>query len=191
MHYHHGDLRRALLEAAIEAIAHDGVDRLSIRGLARATDVSHTAFRHHFGDRKGLLTALAANGYAGMSSALRAVEVAGPEGFLDVGIAYVEWALDHPAHFQVMFRPDLVDEDDPVLRGALDELAGALMLGAGDFAGHHQPGSPRTNPLALAAWSLTHGFATLALAGNLPTGETRAERADVIRSVLRHLASPA
>ncbi|USQ75445.1 TetR/AcrR family transcriptional regulator [Ornithinimicrobium cryptoxanthini] len=190
MRYHHGDLRRAMLDAAAEAIDRDGVDRLSIRGLARATEVSHTAFRHHFGDRQGLLTALAAQGYAGMSSTLRAVEVAGSEGFLEVGVAYIEWALEHPAHFQVMFRPDLADHDDPTLREALDDLAGALMLGAADFAGREQPGDPRTNPLALAAWSLTHGFVTLALAGNLPTGDTRAERVEMIRSVLRHLAVP-
>lgn len=187
MQYHHGDLRRAMLEAAAEAIGHDGVDRLSIRGLARATEVSHTAFRHHFGDREGLLTALAAQGYAGMSRALRAVEATGPEGFLEIGVAYVEWALGHPAHFQVMFRPELVDQEDPELQESLQDLAGALMLGATDFTGRHQPGDPRTNPLALAAWSLTHGFATLALTGNLPTRATATERAEQIRSVLRYL----
>lgn len=190
MHYHHGDLRRALLDAAVEAISRDGVDRLSIRGLARATEVSHTAFRHHFGDRAGLLTALAAEGYGDMTGALGSVERTGPGSFLEVGRTYVEWALDHPAHFQVMFRPDLVDEDDPALRESLDGLAGALMLGAGDFAGQDQTGTPRTNPLALAAWSLTHGLATLALAGNLPLGDTGTERAEVIRSVLRHLTPP-
>lgn len=180
-----------MLEAAAEAIRHDGVDRLSIRGLARATEVSHTAFRHHFRDREGLLTALAAQGYAGMSRALRAVEATGPEGFLEVGVAYVEWALEHPAHFQVMFRPELVDQEDPELQGSLQDLADALMLGAADFAGQHQAGDPRTNPLALAAWSLTHGFATLALAGNVPTDSTAAARAEQIRSVLRHLSPPA
>ena len=190
MHYHHGDLRRALLEAAVEAIGQQGVDRLSIRGLARATDVSHTAFRHHFGDRRGLLTALAAQGYVGMARSLRAVDATGPEGFLEIGVAYVCWALDHPAHFQVMFRPDLVDQADPELTSSRDALGAALMAGAGDFAGQQQTGDPRTNPLALAAWSLTHGYATLALAGNLPTGTTEAERAEVIRSVLRHLALP-
>ena len=190
MRYHHGDLRRAMLEAATVAISRDGVDRLSLRGVARATEVSHTAFRHHFGDRRGLLTALAAQGYTGMTQALRAVDRTGPEGFLEIGVAYIEWALAHPAHFQVMFRPDLADEADPALQTALGELAGALMLGAADFAGRDQPGNPRTNPVALAAWSLTHGFATLALAGNLPMGDTPAERAEVIRSVLRHLSPP-
>ncbi|WP_109474436.1 TetR/AcrR family transcriptional regulator [Ornithinimicrobium cavernae] len=190
MHYHHGDLRRAMLEAAATAIAADGVDRLSIRGLARATEVSHTAFRHHFGDRRGLLTALAAQGYAGMTQALRAVDRTGPEGFLETGVAYIEWALAHPAHFQVMFRPDLVDEADPALQTALGELAGALMLGVADFSGRPSEGAPRTNPLALAAWSLTHGFATLALAGNLPSGETGQSLPDLARAVLRNLAQP-
>lgn len=179
-----------MLEAAVTAIETDGVDRLSLRGLARATDVSHTAFRHHFGDRRGLLTALAAEGYAGMTQALHAVDRARPEGFLETGVAYIEWALSHPAHFQVMFQPDLVDMADPVLRQALDGLAGALMTGAADFAGRDQAGDPRTNPLALAAWSLTHGFATLALAGNLPTEEIGKPVGEVARDVLRHLAPP-
>lgn len=187
MHYHHGDLRRAMLAAAATAIEVDGVDRLSIRGLARATEVSHTAFRHHFGDRRGLLTALAAEGYAGMTQTLQEVDAAGPEGFLETGVAYIEWALGHPAHFQVMFRPHLVDEEDAALRESLHGLAGALMRGAADFSGQEQGGDPQTNPLALAAWSLTHGYATLALAGNLPRGSDR-ERTDLIRSVLRHLA---
>nr|WP_281496892.1 TetR/AcrR family transcriptional regulator [Ornithinimicrobium sp. F0845] len=177
-----------MLEAATTAIASDGVDRLSIRGLARATEVSHTAFRHHFGDRRGLLSALAAEGYAGMALALGAVDRTGPEGFLETGVAYIEWALEHPAHFQVMFRPELVDMADPSLRQALDGLGAALMIGAADFAGRDQAGDPRTNPLALAAWSLTHGFAALALAGNLPTDGRPV--GDLARDVLRHLALP-
>lgn len=190
MRYHHGDLRRALLEAATAAIAQDGVDQLSVRGLARATGVSHTAFRHHFGDRRGLLTALAAEGYAGMTQALRGVDRAGPEGFLETGIAYIEWVLGHPAHFQVMFRPDLVDESDARLQESLGGLSEALMVGVSDFSGRHAEGAPRTNPLALAAWSLTHGFATLALSGNLPTGGPGQSLSDLARSVLRHLAPP-
>lgn len=179
-----------MLEAAAEAIARDGVDRLSLRGLARATEVSHTAFRHHFGDRRGLLTALAAEGYDGMTQAVRAVDLTGPEGFLETGVAYIEWALAHPAHFQVMFRPELVAEEDPTLARALGGLAEALMLGATDFSGRTEPGAPQSNPLALAAWSLTHGFATLALAGNLATGASGESRAELARAVLRHLAVP-
>src|SRR5690606_10690770 len=130
--YHHGDLRRAMLAAAAEAIEAGGVGRLSIRSLARATESSHTAFRHHLRDRRGLLTALAAEGYAGMTDALRAVDRARPEGFLETGVAYIEWALAHPAHFQVMFRPDLVDEADPALQESLAGLASELMLGVAD-----------------------------------------------------------
>lgn len=85
-------------------------------------------------------------------------------------------------------RPDLVDEADPALTASLGALADQLMPGAATFSGSAQPGAPATNPLALAAWSVTHGYATLALAGNLPTGATAAERAELTRSVLRHLA---
>ena len=108
---------------------------------------------------------------------------------METGVAYIEWVLAHPAHFQVMFRPDLVDEGDAALRLALDGLAETLMLGAADFSGQHQVGDPRTNPLALAAWSLTNGYATLALSGNLLAGRTAGVRSESIRSVLRHLGA--
>lgn len=195
------------------AITAGGVDRLSVRGLARETGVSHTAFRHHFGDRRGLLTALAAQGYADMATALRAVVAEGPEGFLELGVAYIEWAVGHPAHFRVMFRPDLVDPQDEVLQAARDALAAELMAGVADFSGRPEQGAPRTNPLALAAWSMTHGFATLALAGNLPVADDGAGLsvtdggsgtdggsdtddgagqavADLARATLRHLGQP-
>lgn len=192
MHYHHGDLPRAMLEAAAAAITTEGVDRLSVRGLARATGVSHTAFRHHFGDRRGLLTALAAEGYADMTAALRTVDREGPEAFLETGVTYIEWAVDHPAHFRVMFRPELVDAQDTGLREALDGLAAELMVGVAGFSGRPEEGAPQTNPLALAAWSMTHGFATLALAGNLPGADDGAGQsvAALARSVLRNLAPP-
>lgn len=179
-----------MLEAAAAAIAEDGVDQLSVRGLARATEVSHTAFRHHFGDRRGLLTALGAQGYESMTEAINAVDRSRPDGFLETGVAYIEWALAHPAHFAVMFRPDLVDQQDADLQAALAGLARSLMVGVADFTGRPETGGPETNPLALAAWSLTHGFATLALAGNLPGQATPGGRATLARAVLRNLAGP-
>lgn len=68
--YHHGDLRRALLTAALDAIAQEGPDALSLRDLARRAGVSHAAPAHHFKDRTGLLTAVAAEGYALFADAL-------------------------------------------------------------------------------------------------------------------------
>src|SRR5215210_1552970 len=95
--YHHGDLRRALLDAAVEAIAADGPAAVSLRDLARRAGVSHAAPAHHFGDKAGLLTAVAAQGYQLLADTLTAARQRSGD-FLEVGVAYVRFAVDHRAH---------------------------------------------------------------------------------------------
>lgn len=158
--YHHGDLRRAVLAAALDVIAADGPDALSLRDLARRAGVSHAAPAHHFKDRTGLLTAVAAEGYALFSDALT-----GAPDLQERGVAYVRFAAAHPAHFQVMFRPELHRADDPALLAAKARATEALRTGVSAL-----PGTPRGEDARLAgvaAWSLAHGFATLLLSGNL------------------------
>ncbi|MFI2783338.1 TetR/AcrR family transcriptional regulator [Streptomyces sp. ALB3] len=158
--YHHGDLRRALLTAALDVIAQEGPDALSLRDLARRAGVSHAAPAHHFKDRTGLLTAVAAEGYALFADALAAA----PD-LQERGVAYVRFATRHPAHFQVMFRPELYRADDTALLTARSHATEALRAGVGDL-----PEAARGEDAGLAgvaAWSLAHGFATLLLTGNL------------------------
>src|SRR6516162_2006808 len=102
--YHHGDLRPALLRAAVEAIGEAGPAAVSLRQVARRAGVTHAAAAYHFGDKAGLLTAVAAEGYRLLGEALAAARSAGS--FLDVGVAYVRFAVDHRAHFEVMYRPE-------------------------------------------------------------------------------------
>ncbi len=163
MAYHHGDLRRALLAAAVAAIEERGPAAISLRDLARRANVSHAAPAHHFGDKAGLLTALAAEGFTKLTAALRqARERTGS--FLEIGVAYVGFAVRHPAHFAVMFRPDLYHADDPSVVAARDGARESLHGGLGLVA---DPG-PAPSPIAaLAAWSLVHGLATLWLSGSL------------------------
>jgi AcrR family transcriptional regulator len=160
--YHHGDLRRALIETALEAIERDGIDALSLRGLARQLGVSHAAPAHHFGDRVGLLTSIAAQGYDLMADELSAVwDRTGS--FLEVGVAYVGFAVRHRAQFAVMFQPELLRVDDPALVGARNRSSATLFGPVGSVA-------PDADALraGIAAWSLVHGLATLYLDGNLP-----------------------
>lgn len=156
--YHHGNLRDAILEAAAGAVARAGVGGLSLRAIATDLGVSHTAFRRHFGDREGVLNALAVQGHRRLAEELTAAQ-AGE--FLDVGVAYVRFALTHPGHFTVMFRPDLLDNDDPELAAA--RAAAFAPLSAGVRA------LDPPDPIAaqVAGWGLVHGIATLALTGNL------------------------
>ena len=77
--YHHGDLRNALVQAALSMLEKDGLDRLTLRGVAAAVGVSHAAPGHHFGTLTGLRTALAAIGYARFGASMRAERAAAPD----------------------------------------------------------------------------------------------------------------
>ncbi len=159
--YHHGDLRAQLLARAAELIARDGTEAFSLRAVAAELGVSHTAPRHHFGDRLGVFTALATEGYTLLGEAL---ETAAPLGFPEVGAAYVLFAVSHPGHFAVMHAPDLVHGDAPGLAAAASRTDRLLVQGVADLA----PGTrDQVAVRAAAAWGLVHGLATLALSGAL------------------------
>lgn len=194
--YHHGDLRTAVLAAAADAVARDGVDALSLRAVAREIGVTHTAPRHHFGDKRGLLTALAADGYRELGARVGAATADG--GLLASGLAYIGFAWDRPGQFAVMFRPDLVDSADPALRAASDALTAGLAAGVQGLLARRDPAA-LTDPehvqsFARAAWSLVHGFAVLTLAGSvLGAAGPVTTREDLLQHAersLRHLAPP-
>jgi len=156
--YHHGDLRAALLERAEQVVREQGPAAVSLRSLARDLGVSHAAPAHHVGSVRGLLTALAVEGHQLLAAAL--LPAAGAGSFAEVGVAYVGFALEHPAHFAVMFRPDLLDLDDPALRAARAQTL-SFLRGAGSL------NAPDPEAAALAAWSAVHGLASLHLSGAL------------------------
>lgn len=193
--YHHGDLRRALLRAAAEEIEREGTAALSLRALARAAGVSHAAPTHHFGDKRGLLTALAAQGHRLLAAQMR--EAAAEGGFLEAGVAYVRFAVTHPAHFTVMFRPDLLRRDDPELAAAGAQTREVLHRGSAAASAAPASGPPTDSsstgngpadgPAALAAWSLVHGLATLHSTGNLSPGLGLADLEALTRSAAAQL----
>jgi AcrR family transcriptional regulator len=158
--YHHGDLRRAVLAAAVDAITEHGPAGVSLRDLARRVGVSHAGPVHHFKDKAGLLTALAAEGFALLADALTTTR-AQTDSFVELGVSYVRFAVRHRAHFEVMFRPDLHHADDPALAEARAR-AGAVLAGGVEAL---RADDPRT--AGVAAWSIVHGFATLWNTGNL------------------------
>lgn len=158
--YHHGNLRRELLDAALGEIRTEGAAGLSLRELARRAGVSHAAPAHHFGDKTGLLTAIAVEGFELLADALRAGLDQGH--FIDAGLAYVRFAVEHPAHFEVMWRPDLYRADDPDLVAA-EAQTSALLYGP---AGAEFPDAD-TTLVATAGWAFVHGFANLWINGNL------------------------
>jgi AcrR family transcriptional regulator len=177
--YHHGDLKRALMEEALVAIRESGPAALSLRDVARRAGVSHAAPVHHFGDKAGLLTAIAAEGFRKLATALKeADERTGS--FREVGVAYVRFALENRSYFEVMFRPELYHSDDP-------ELAAASRASSEQLQGY--VGEDQLQA-AVAAWSLVHGLATLWLNGNLPPA-LGDDPEQIARSVLGYLFQPA
>jgi AcrR family transcriptional regulator len=180
--YHHGDLRRALLDAAVQAILEVGPAAVSLRDLARRTGVSHAAPAHHFGDKAGLLTAVATDGFRRLAATLRDTYQA-TGSFLEVGVAYVGFAVTHQAHFEVMFRPELYHPDDPELVGARDGARALLYPPAAEAANRPDGDDVRA---AVAAWSLVHGLATLWLNHNLPP-QLGDDPEQITREVAQHL----
>jgi AcrR family transcriptional regulator len=179
--YHHGNLRRALIDAALAAVAEQGPAALSLRDVARRAGVSHAAPTHHFGNKAGLLTAIAAEGWNLLADALEPAQR--EAGLAEQGVAYVLFATRHPAHFTVMRTPDLVHHDDASLVAARQRAREQLRKGAGatDAAGEDRG-------RRLAAWSLVHGLASLLLEGNVRP-ETGTSIEDLARAVTAHLST--
>jgi AcrR family transcriptional regulator len=172
--YHHGDLRAVLLAEAARLIAESGAERLSLRELAREAGVSHAAPAHHFTDRRGLLTALAAEGFTLLAAAL---EGARPE-FLDAAMAYVRFALEHPGHFAVMFDASLLDGSDPALLEAQMAASAELAGGVASLADPKAKANPKE--AELAAWSMVHGFSMLWLNNAFTPDVTQADPLDLV-----------
>jgi AcrR family transcriptional regulator len=168
--YHHGDLRSALLEAGLTALAEGG--ELSLRALAREAGVSPTAVYRHFPDKGALLAALAAEGLAKLATAQReASERAGggAAGFSATGAAYVRFALDHPALFRLVFA-------HPPEGHRLDKPDAAMTMLRANAEALAPPGTD-ARLFALRAWAIAHGLAMLMLDGQVPRDDALIEGA--------------
>lgn len=165
--YHHGGLRRAVLDAAIDVIAESGPGAVSLRSLAKVTGVSHAAPAHHFTNKEGVFTALAAEGFTLFADALDAAAAA--RSMADLGVVYVRFALDHRAHFEIMFRPDLYDAQDVSVTEPRDRSYARLAETA--RLADNYAGAP-AEVTELAAWALVHGIATLLSTGAVQLGST-------------------
>jgi AcrR family transcriptional regulator len=170
--YHHGDLRRALVDAAVAIIGDRGAEAFTLREAARRLGVNHRAAYRHFADKTSLLAAVAEQGFAALVDLTRAeIAAAGAtdaEGrLLAMARAYVAWADRHPAHFRVMFGPRLNEDGPPAFEAPMAEAYRILeaeirqVIGAPPtIAG---PGDDPVTDALVAYWSVVHGLASLVL----------------------------
>ncbi len=191
--YHHGNLRRALLDAAMELVRERGIDGFTLREVARRAGVSHAAPYHHFADRAALVSALAVESFGLFAQAFREAAASAEGTHLDtiraIGRAYIRFAFDDPARFTLMWRPELRTIGDD---SAVDEagLASYQILidevGAGQRTGEIVPGD--VGLLSLGAWSTVHGLATILVDGPLRDQVTTWAEADPLVASVVELA---
>lgn len=200
--YHHGNLRQALLEAARELASEVGVDGFTLREVARRAGVSHAAPYHHFSDKATLVQALATEAFEQLTKAMLEAKVQQQEPLLSLkatGLGYVKFALAFPTEFRFMFRRDLGISNQPdaskseqlkrvssaayqVLLDAILECQQAGLLAAND-----------SQVMAMSAWSIVHGLASILLDGPVGTQEIKHEMFDsladaVLNTLMQGLA---
>jgi AcrR family transcriptional regulator len=181
------DLRAKILEASVELIQDKGLGALSMREVARRAGVSHQAPYHHFEDREAILGAVAEEGFTMLRERLARVaskgSVAARVGAM--GRAYVEFACAHPAHFRLMFRPELMNlAKCPGAQAAGDRAFDHLTEVVRDAFKAGLTAFPSESAVVAYVWSVAHGLACLILDGPLakkmPASEQRAQIKDVM-----------
>ncbi|MER7936970.1 MULTISPECIES: TetR/AcrR family transcriptional regulator [unclassified Streptomyces] len=180
--YHHGDLRAACLRAARELLEEDGSAGLSLRAVARRAGVSATAPYRHYADRDALVSAVAAQGYRELAGHLLAAHPSPttPDELAAVAVAYVRFALDHPALFRVMFAEpcDPDSEERVAATAAISAYVHGIVRGAFPDAD--------ADALSTTVWALVHGLAFLHLDGKLDASAPELVAAQV-RAAVRAL----
>lgn len=160
--YRHGDLKSALIEAALESIAATGEVEFSLRDLSLRAGVTHAAAYRHFSSKKDILRAVAEQGYYELSERFRKILLKDPLNIEELGMAYVQFAKEHPQHFKVMFHPDVKAEDPNEPDVSLGEKTFGYLLAsveANKESGRFVDQDSRL--IAMTAWAAVHGLASL------------------------------
>jgi len=170
--YHHGDLKNALIQAGVDILARDGLGGLSLRKVAKQAGVSHTAPYAHFKDKQALIAAISTEGFKQLHSHIESVKKtyrAKPETLLiETAWAYVQFALNEPDRFKLMFSsvlekekeyPEFVEISQDNFQQLVEivelcQQANILKDGESDL-------------IALSVWGTVHGFVSLLLEGQI------------------------
>ena len=191
--YHHGNLRQALLRAAEVALEARGVQELSLRELSRELGVSHSSPQRHFATKQDLIDALAIMGFERLSSVrARASEARGlhyEARLTKAALAYVGFALKHPALFALMFEAKRRPGMRPELRTALIAAFSHIpkILREGQAAGKIVAGDPER--LALTLGAALHGLVAMSIDGKIKGQTLKAIAPEIVQHVLTGLSA--
>ena len=182
--YHHGDLKAALVAAVLRLVREKGPRGFTLNEASRAAGVSVAAPYRHFRDKDALLAEVVRRGNDLLATELRAAAGGGgtiEDRIVAVGLAYAEFASDHPDYFATMFGSGLDKSRYPEVAASAAEAFGVLReLTAAAVA------SPETaRDLALATWALAHGWATLGAEGALTLATGKPLDAEAFGAMLR------
>jgi len=166
--YRHGDLRSALILAALDSIDKTGEVEFSLRDLSIKAGVTHAAAYRHFSSKKDILFAIAKDGYSRLEDQFSKVLEKDPENIVQLGMTYVLFAAQNPHHFKVMFHPDIktVNANDPT--NSLGQQAFNHLLSA--VEANKRSGrfnKDDSHMIAMTAWAGVHGLATLIVNENI------------------------
>ena len=169
--YHHGDLRRCLVAAATKLLDREGPHGVTLREAARQAGVSQAAPYRHFVSKEALLAAVAAEAFVALKDACAAAVVADPGDAVHrldvVAVAYVRFAVDHPARYRLMWAPTPRGRDHPVLAAAARATGQPLLAVLEDCLPAGEVAEPAVQRM-FVLWSLLHGIAGLILDEQIP-----------------------
>ena len=180
-----------LVKAAAALITEHGPRGFSLREVARRARVSEAAPYWHFASKEALLAAVAEQGFVGLASAMAKARERSknPRRRLrDLGVAYVRFGLAHPSHLRIMFGPEIPDKTaHPGLHQAAERAFGLLLsaITEAQRAGYARPGNPWD--LAVSAWAMVHGLASLLIDGQLRERVRNARDAEILASRVTRL----
>ena len=187
--YHHGDLRRALLDEALRTIQTDGVNALTLRTIGLRLGVSRTALYRHFTDKRALLSSVATEGFRLLTERLLdSWKAGGVRGFNAMGVAYIRFAMANAPHYRVMFGgsvdhgprdEDLMRESTAAFQALVDAIVALQKEGA----------VRKDDPVQLARfiWAAVHGVSMLIIDGQLP--HQQAEIDDLIQFTVERIST--
>lgn len=204
--YHHGDLKNALIAAGLELLASEGVERLTLRAVARGAGVSHTAPYRHFANKEALLAAIAEDGFAQLTADLSTAlgnhlsnhlgnnvgnHQTATTQVVAGGLAYVQFAQQNPAIFRLMFSHLVGDRSQyPTLHLAAKHSFNTLLAAVVDGQTRGEFVAGPADALTMSLWAMVHGLATLVIDNQIPSapimGDCTAEN-QTLTALLQHM----